>query len=266
MPTLPRPDVDLYYEISGDGPPLLLIPGMLSDSASWLPVIPLLAPHFTLIRVDNRATGRMQNCGPFTLTDCVDDIAALLDHLDLTDVHVAGHSMGGYLSLMLAKRAANRLASISLMTSAATNGPRNFLLFEQALILRQNTSLPAGFWLRTLFPWFMSPSFFTDPSLLDGAITAAQAYPFAQSLNAMQLQINALTQFDAADHSNALPCRAQAILGANDLLFPEADARQALAATPNLKITTIPDAAHSIHWEQPQKLAKALKTFALNTP
>ncbi|MDR6264745.1 alpha/beta hydrolase [Roseobacter sp. N2S] len=266
MPTLPRPDVDLYYEISGEGPPLLLIPGMLSDSASWLPVIPLLSPHFTLIRVDNRATGRMQNCGPFTLTDCVKDIAALLDHLDLKDVHVAGHSMGGYLSLMLAEHAADRLASISLMTSAATNGPRNFLLFEQALSLRQNTNLPTGFWLRNMFPWFMSPSFFTDPSLLDGAITASQAYPFAQSVDAMQLQIKALTGFDAADHCNPLPCRAQAILGANDLLFPETDARKALAAIPDLTIKTIPDAAHSIHWEQPQKLAEALKTFALNAP
>lgn len=266
MPTLPRPDVDLYYEISGEGPPLLLIPGMLSDSASWLPIIPLLTPHFTLIRVDNRATGRMQNCAPFTLTDCVEDIVALLDHLDLTDVHVAGHSMGGYLTLMLAERAPKRFASISLLTSAPVNGPRNFLLFEQALALRKNTSLPTGFWLRTLFPWLMSPAFFKDPMKLDGAIMASQAYPFAQSVEAMQLQINALTDFDAANHTKPLPCRAQAILGANDLLFPEADARQALASIPNLKISTIKDAAHSIHWEQPLKLAEALKTFALNTP
>ena len=266
MPTLPRPDVDIYYEISGEGPPLLLIPGMLSDTASWLPVIPLLAPHFTLIRADNRATGRMQKCGPFSLTDCIDDIAALLDHLSLSDVHVAGHSMGGYLSLLLAERCPDRLASISLLASAATNGPRNFLLFEQALALRKNANLPTGFWLRTLFPWLMSPGFFNDPTQLDGAISASQAYPFAQSVEAMELQINALTGFDAANHTKPLPCRAQAILGANDLLFPEADARQALAAIPNLKISTIQDAAHSIHWEQPRKLAEALKTFALNTP
>ncbi|WP_069300782.1 alpha/beta fold hydrolase [Neptunicoccus sediminis] len=266
MPILPRPDVDLYYEISGEGPPLLLIPGMLSDSASWLPVVPLLSPHFTLIRVDNRATGRMQDCGPFTLADCVDDIAALLDHLHLTDVHVAGHSMGGFLTLMLGERAPDRLASVSLMTSAAINAPRNVLLFEQALAMRQNTSLPEGYWLRTLFPWFMSPAFFSNPANLDAAIAASHAYPFAQTPGAMELQLNALTGFDASKHVRPLPCRGQALLGANDLLFPETDAREALGAFADISITTVPDAAHSIHWEQPRKVAEALRSFALNAP
>ncbi|GGA07966.1 alpha/beta fold hydrolase [Neptunicoccus cionae] len=266
MPTLPRPDVDLYYEISGEGPPLLLIPGMLSDSASWLPLIPLLAPHFTLIRVDNRATGRMQKCAPFTLEDCVNDIAALLDHLDLNEVHVAGHSMGGFLTLMLADRAPKRLASISLLTSAPINGPRNFLLFDQALQIRRNADLPEGFWLRNLFPWFMSPAFFSDPAYLDASIAASQAYPFAQTADSMELQLNALTGFNATPYVKPLPCPAQAILGANDLLFSEFDAKEALAPIRDLKISTIKDAAHSIHWEQPQNVAEALRYFALNAP
>ncbi|MBR9863342.1 MAG: alpha/beta hydrolase [Rhodobacteraceae bacterium] len=266
MPILPRPDVDLYYEISGEGPPLLLIPGMLSDSASWLPVIPLLTPYFTLIRVDNRATGRMQDCGPFRLEECVKDIAALLEHLDLKDVHVAGHSMGGFLTLMLADRAPERLASVSLLTSAPTNGPRNFLLFDQALRMRRTPDLPEGFWLRNLFPWFMSPAFFSDPANLDASIAASYAYPFAQTTDSMQLQLEALTGFDAAPYVKPLPCRAQAILGANDLLFNEADAKEALAPIPNLTISTIEDAAHSIHWEQPHKVAEALRSFALNAP
>ena len=166
MPTVSRPDVDLYYEISGDGPPLLLIPGMLSDSATWMPMLPFLEPHYTLIRVDNRATGRMQDCGPFILPDCADDIAALADHLDLKDLHVMGHSMGGYLTLMLADLIPDRLASLTLLTSAATNGHRNFILFQHALKLYQDPNMPAGFWLRNLFPWLMSPSFFANPNNL----------------------------------------------------------------------------------------------------
>lgn len=261
MPTLSRPDVDLYYEISGNGPPLLLIPGMLSDSATWLPLMPFLEPHYTLIRVDNRATGRMQDCGPFTLPDSAADIAALSEHLDLTDLHVMGHSMGGYLALMLADLIPNRLASLTLLTSAAANGQRNFILFQQALKLYQDPSSPAGLWLKNLFPWLMSPSFFTNPKNLENAVNASLAYPFAQSASAMELQTLALTGFENRDQKKPLPCRAHAILGDRDLLFPEPDARAALAPIPNLEITTIKNAAHSIHWEQPADVAKALMNF-----
>ena len=263
MPTVTRPEVDIYYEISGNGPPLLLIPGMLSDSATWLPVLPFLEPHFTVIRPDNRATGRMQNCGPFTLPDCADDLAALVEHLDLQELHVAGHSMGGYLTLMLADRIPRRLASLTLLASAPANGQRNFKLFEHALILRKTSHLPADFWLRNLFPWLMSPRFFKNPMELDGAMAAAMAYPFAQSIEAFERQINALTGFRSSAADGVLPCRIQAVLAAQDLLFPVEDSRKTLKGIPDLRFEVIQDAAHSIHWEQPQAVAQNLIGFAL---
>jgi pimeloyl-ACP methyl ester carboxylesterase len=203
----------------------------------------------------------MQDCGPFILPDCANDIAALAEHLDLTDLHIMGHSMGGYLSLMLADLIPTRLASLTLLTSAATNGHRNFILFQHALKLYQDPNMPAGFWLRNLFPWLMSPSFFADPNNLDNAINASLAYPFAQTAASVKLQIKALTGFQNRDPKKPLPCCAQAILGDRDLLFPEPDARAALAPIPDLEIHTIKDAAHSIHWEQPADVAKALITF-----
>lgn len=252
----------LPYEISGDGPPLLLIGGMLSDSATWLPVLEMLEPLFTVIRPDNRATGRHQNVAPFKLPDCADDLAALLDHLDLAGVHVAGHSMGGYLALMLADRAPDRLASLSLLASAATNGHRNFVLFEQALRLAREHPEP-GFWLRALYPWLQSPAFFSDPGNLDTVVAAFLAYPHRQTPDAMALQIDALTGYRQRPADTPLPCPAQAVLAGRDLLFPEGDARAALAPIPGLEVTVIPDAAHSIHWEAPGAVAGAIARFAL---
>ncbi|MEM7438862.1 MAG: alpha/beta fold hydrolase [Pseudomonadota bacterium] len=260
MPIAHVNGTDLPYEISGNGPYLLLIGGMLSDSATWLPVLPLLEPHFTVIRPDNRATGRHQNVAPFTLPDCADDLAALLSHMNAEDVHVAGHSMGGYLALMLADRAPKRLASLTLLASAAANGHRNFLLFSQALKLRREAE--PGFWLRMLYPWLQSPDFFTDPKNLNDVVAAMEAYPHAQSLAAMQMQINALTGFAARPPETPLPCPAQAVLAGRDLLFPLDDARAALAPTPGLTFQVIEDAAHSIHWEAPAEVAAHLRRFA----
>ena len=58
---------DLYYEVVGEGPPLLLIAGFSGNTTGWLPVQPALAEHFTLIMFDNRGAGR--SCvppGPYT--------------------------------------------------------------------------------------------------------------------------------------------------------------------------------------------------------
>ncbi|HYT96285.1 MAG TPA: alpha/beta fold hydrolase, partial [Casimicrobiaceae bacterium] len=48
----------LYYECVGDGPPLLLIAGLASDSLSWQPIVADLAAHYRVIAVDNRGAGR----------------------------------------------------------------------------------------------------------------------------------------------------------------------------------------------------------------
>ena len=58
MATFSRGDVDVYYEIHGEGAPLLMIAGLASDSQSWQPIIADLASHYRLITVDNRGAGR----------------------------------------------------------------------------------------------------------------------------------------------------------------------------------------------------------------
>lgn len=95
MPTFEQGNVSLHYEISGNGPPLLLIAGMMSDSASWAPLVPLLEPHFTVMRPDNRTTGRtMPMEAPASVDLFAADCAGLLEHLNLGPAHIMGHSLG----------------------------------------------------------------------------------------------------------------------------------------------------------------------------
>ena len=56
MPELALKDITLHYEVDGSGPPLVLLAGMLSDSATWAVIAPLLTQNFTIIRPDNRTT------------------------------------------------------------------------------------------------------------------------------------------------------------------------------------------------------------------
>lgn len=260
MPSFDGRGFSMHYEVGGSGPPLLLIPGMLSDSATWLPVVGPLETAFTVIRPDNRATGRSQGTEDFLLPDCADDLAALLDHLGLDGVHVAGHSMGGYLALMLADRVGPRLASISLLASAPANGARNAMIFNEVLKLRRDG--PPMQWLRVLYPWLQSPGFFADAGNMEQIVLLTQAYPHAQSLTSMARQIKALRGFTPRNGATALPCPAQAVLAGRDLLFPVADAKAALGDVPWLKFHVVEEAAHAIHWEAPGPVISRLRAIA----
>ena len=102
MPSLSINSIQLHYEhhvcISSEQQPLLMLSGMASDSASWLPVVPRLATQCELLIPDNRCTGRTVPAPVHTSRDImVNDLVSLLDALDVERVNVLGHSMGGML-------------------------------------------------------------------------------------------------------------------------------------------------------------------------
>ncbi len=102
MPKLNRDGVDIYYEIHGNGPPLLLTHGYSSTSAMWMGQIAALSKRHTLILWDMRGHGRSdypddQSAYSEALT--VGDMAALLDMAGAERAIVGGLSLGGYMSL-----------------------------------------------------------------------------------------------------------------------------------------------------------------------
>lgn len=102
MPDLPLSDISLHYEVDGSGPPLLMLAGMLSDSASWGALAPLLSDHFTLIRPDNRSTGRTTPWDAETsVAQMARDALTLMEYLGHDTFHVVGHSMGGLMAMEL---------------------------------------------------------------------------------------------------------------------------------------------------------------------
>ncbi len=153
--------IRIHYEIDGEGPPLLLLAGMMSDSASWGPLVPLLTPHFTVIRPDNRTTGRTENAAP-GLDAWAQDAAALLDHLNLPKAHVAGHSLGGLIATHLAATAPARVDRLALLAAAPVWLPRNTALFRHLIALR-DPAYPPDLWLRALFPGSSIPAPSTAP-------------------------------------------------------------------------------------------------------
>jgi len=102
MPKLNRDGVNIYYEVHGSGPPLILTHGYSSTSGMWQGQIAALSRHYKLVLWDMRGHGQSdypENPAAYSEALTVADIAALLDAVGAEKAVVGGLSLGGYMSL-----------------------------------------------------------------------------------------------------------------------------------------------------------------------
>ncbi|MGD9100312.1 MAG: alpha/beta fold hydrolase [Anaerolineae bacterium] len=133
MPKMRVNDIDVYYEITGSGEPLVLIAGLGYDMWMWHKMIPGLAEHFQVIAFDNRGVGQTDKPeGPYTAQMLADDTAGLIEALGFQRVAVLGHSMGGFVAQALALGRPDLLSKLIL---SATNfgGPRHIPVTPEAM-------------------------------------------------------------------------------------------------------------------------------------
>lgn len=254
-------DIELYYEVHGDGPPLLLVAGLASDVSSWQTVLPALSEHFRVILVDNRGIGRsVPEDAPVSVDLMADDCAALIDHLGYGPVHVLGHSMGGFTALSLAARYPDRVKKLVLAATGEKSSSRNTLLFSDLADLYERGEDPAGFF-RTVFYWIFSPAFFEDEGTVKGAVEFALSYPFPQAPVSFRNQVNAIAAFDGRNLAVSVSAPALVLSAAEDLLFASSAGRELAEKLPRGKYLSVEGAAHSIHAEKPKEFAEAVVSF-----
>jgi pimeloyl-ACP methyl ester carboxylesterase len=105
MPYAQVNDLDMYYEIHGDGPPLILLHGAYMTIDMLGPLLPGLAEQRRVIAVELQGHGRTADVDrPMTYEQFADDTAALARHLGLEHADVVGYSMGGATALQVAIR------------------------------------------------------------------------------------------------------------------------------------------------------------------
>ena len=98
MPVAITDSTSIDYDISGEGPPLLLIGGLGFGRWGWFKQVPAFARHFRTITFDVRGERRLEH----GVGDLVREVVSLLDHLGVKKVHVMGTSLGGFVAQELA--------------------------------------------------------------------------------------------------------------------------------------------------------------------
>lgn len=264
MPYIDLDTVRLHYRRDGpkaeSAPPLLLIAGMTSDSASWQPILPALAEHYDVIAPDNRCTGLTLPSPVANSRDSMlDDLCGLLDALEITEITVVGHSMGAMLGWALAARSTARVKALVAMSGLPEIMPVRIDFF--ATLSRLRVSSTPEDWYRLLFHALFSPAFFEEPARVEAAIIGALAYPHRQTAEALIAQTDALHTFIDTPPIDQISCPVLTVTGELDVLMTPSMVSARFSDMPEIEQASISAAAHALHWEQPEPVASLIVSY-----
>lgn len=111
---------DLFYQVEGSGPLVMLIHGVGADGGSWDAIAPMLAARYTVLRLDLRGHGRSGHiAGGLVLDDFARDVVDVLDAAGVTRAHVVGFSLGGMIAQALGLDHAARVDRLVLLSAVA---------------------------------------------------------------------------------------------------------------------------------------------------
>jgi len=110
--------INLYYEVHGEGRPIVALHGGLGSTEMFESVMPQLSAHHQVITPDLQGHGRTADIDrPLDIRFMADDIAALIDHLQLVKPDVVGYSLGGGVALQVAVRHPDKVGRLVLVSA-----------------------------------------------------------------------------------------------------------------------------------------------------
>lgn len=246
--------IQLAYERTGAGKPLVLLHGYPLDHHTWDDVIPLLKDSFDLIVPDLRGFGESTTVSTiYTVDDFASDIASLLDSLGIRQAAIAGHSMGGYVALAFARLFPDRVLGLGLVATQTLADPpeRKEGRYKSAAEVAERG---IGGVIET-----MTPKFTSDPRLQTVArqiMEKQQPAAYIGALKAMAERPDSTSLLGDMKHSVVL------IHGDADVLIPIERAREVKAALPQAKLVELPGVGHMPMMEAKERTAEALKHLA----
>ena len=214
----------LAFEVTGSGPPLILLHGLSGSGRWWGRNVPALAAHYRTYTVDLPGFGQSRRVRWSRLDDTADRLADWIETEGLPRAHIAGHSLGGAVAARLASRHADRVDRLVLVAAAIQP-------FGTRPIAR-----PAGV-VRTISRG--SPGL--APMLVRDLLRSHPWSFVAATVDALQA--------DWAPHLTGITAPTLVVWGEQDALTPLALGHGIAASLTDARLITLPDAGHNPMWE-----------------
>lgn len=247
----------LRYETEGDGPPVVFIHGLGATSNVWHAQRMVLSRYFRVIVYDRSGCGRSpQPSDGYSIDAWADELAGLLDHLDVATTVVVGHSLGSMIAQRFAAKHSTRTRALVLAGGEAVlSSAGRDILTERAQMVR------AGGLTAAVDPWLAGVLSTATRSANPALAGLLRAMFLAYDDTAYAQQCLALRDGDVRGDHPHINCPTMLLVGDQDPVTPLSWQQQISAAIAGSRIRIVPDTAHMTMLESPAAFNSALLEF-----
>jgi 3-oxoadipate enol-lactonase len=260
---LQRPGCVIYYEVTGTGPAIVFAHGLGGNHMSWWQQVGHFAPNYMCITYAHRgfAPSSAINGGPDP-ADYADDLAAIVTHLDVTDVRVVSQSMGGWGALEYALRRPPALKTLVL--GATTGTISTHLIREPERGQLANWAETSARVSADLFARGIHPA--AGPRMAGEQPAMHLLYRHIDSMNAtvdkeaLRMRLMA-ARVRAPEVLADVACPILMLANDEDPLIPPLAVEAIAASVPGVRMVCIPKAGHSGYFERPATYNRIVEEF-----
>jgi 3-oxoadipate enol-lactonase len=256
-------EIELSFDRSGEGPPLLLIMGMSGTKHHWgESLLEELRRDFDTIVYDHRDAGESTKTGePFTIVDLASDAAGLLRALDIDSAHVMGISMGGMVAQELALGYPESLLTLTLGCTYC-GGEGSALTGEDVLrrIMEGMASGDRERAIRTGWEVNVSPSFASNDEAYERFLQTGLRYGLP--IPVIMEQMRAITEHDTSERLSDLEVPTLVVHGTLDQMLPVQNGYMIAELIPASRLEILEGIGHMFFLEEPQRSAEIVREHA----
>jgi len=260
MPFARVSDIDLYYEMVGNGPPLIMVAGLGTTTRACAPLAEQFGQRCETITYDHRGVGRSSKPpdAPYSLAMYANDLEGLLRHLSIEKAHVIGMSMGGIVAQQFVLDYPGRVNKLVLITTAGhiTNYMRRIGLMFRALITR----LPPAEFARTLVTLSFTAEF-VERSPETVAQVERLVTPDPSDIEGIKRQVSMLADGDFSRRLADISVPVLVVAGARDILTPVEYSKMLATAIPDARLAVMEHSAHHPLVEEPVLCTRTVLDF-----
>jgi 3-oxoadipate enol-lactonase len=249
MPTIQVNGTELYYELHGpeDAEVLVLSNGVLMSTASWGLQTPVLAKHYRVLLYDCRGMWKSAHPkGPYTMELHADDLAALLDALNIETAHIAGISYGAEVSMAFALKYPQRVRTLFLSSTVSESDPvlEGFIgTWSAAARSRDSQRLYDVSYMLNFSDAYIAANRF--------ALEAAASRYAQLDMDAVLELFDCFDRLDITKELHRITARTLVLVGENDILKPRKYGERIVREIPGADLVVVPGAGHAICLEKP---------------
>jgi len=252
------PGAELWVELTGKGPPVVLIHGFTLDARMWGGVVAALSPEHSVLSYDVRGFGRSSMpAEPYAHRD---DLRALLDAKRLDRVHVVGHSVGAHQALEFALSYPERVESLALLDLSALGGfafPPDIAAAFGAIdkaAKAQGVDAAKAIWRDV--SWFAPARERPDvAAALDAMLASYSGWHWLNKNPALPLDPPAVTRL------REVRARTLVVVGERSLPYNHEIAERLTSEIPNATKVVLARVGHMMPMEEPDAVSAALLRF-----